>query len=107
MPEEDDLPPLDEEPPARASARLGVSARLKQKNNATGMRQPARCCKGERIDIVKSRPWICSRGSPVGHPYGGSRAVAEGASAKPRLATRPACSRRLLDPGDFSPKSIV
>src|SRR5436305_3843076 len=66
MPEEDDLPPPEEELPARASARLGVRARLKQKNSATGMRQPARRCIGERIDIVKSRPWICSRGSPSG-----------------------------------------
>src|SRR5207302_11278187 len=70
MPEEDDLPPPEEELPARASARLGGRARLKQKNSATGMRQPARRCIGERIDIVKSRPWICSRGSPWASIWG-------------------------------------
>src|SRR5207248_9829727 len=106
MPEKDDLPPLDEELPARASARLGVRARLKQKNSATGIRQPARRCIGERIDIVKSRPWICSRGSPWASIWGvaGRRGRRIG---KIRLPTRPAGSRRLLDPGDFPPKSIL
>jgi hypothetical protein len=54
--EKDDLPPLEEELPARASARLGESASARQKNNDSGVRQRAKCCKGDRIDIVKPVP---------------------------------------------------
>ena len=51
MLEEDDLPPPEEELPARASARLGASASVRQKNNDNGIRQRARCCKGDCIDM--------------------------------------------------------
>ena len=51
MLEEDDLPLPEEELPARASARLGASASARQKNNESGIRQRARCCKGDCIDM--------------------------------------------------------
>src|SRR5436189_1910383 len=68
MLDEDDLPLPEEELPARASARLGASASARQKNNDSGSRQRARCCKGDCIDIVKSRP--CSGGSVSGCIWG-------------------------------------
>src|SRR5439155_8708022 len=55
MLELDDFPLLENELPARASARVGASARARQKNSDSRMRHcSSRCPEGDRLNMAMS-----------------------------------------------------
>src|SRR6266851_604818 len=105
-------PPPLEELPARASARLGASASVRQKNSGSRMRHctmcPSRGCAADRLDMIISpsarlrTPWCLN----IGRRRGGKRQI--DSAGAPAVAFRgDAVTRGRLTGGCGVPKSTI
>jgi hypothetical protein len=74
MLEVDERPLLENELPARASARAGASATVRQKNSDSRMRHCSRCLEGDRLDMAMS---VRELGDGSADQYGASLRRAE------------------------------